>query len=227
MCHNFWFHLFTFCFRFFRLYCIVECTSPQCQEELTPLGVSAVALLPLHTSSPERRITQKEIIAGEERPKYVLQSQYKPSPGMKWNMSSPTYPTVVMYIADMYVHIYYIQYSISYSICIRSIFIHCYLFSIYVQMHLVRHMWICFASLYICICWYYVLSFRFQWCVFLLYYYRYLCYESLTQQYSLSFVMRVKYLNIIGIKFTLNPFDHVEVKFSRVGATEDWVMGSN
>lgn len=37
-----------------------------------------MALLPLHTSSPERRITQKEIIAGEERPKYVLQSQYKP-----------------------------------------------------------------------------------------------------------------------------------------------------
>lgn len=47
---------------------------------MAPLGVPAVALLPIHTSSPERRITQKEIIAGEERPKYVLQSQYKPSP---------------------------------------------------------------------------------------------------------------------------------------------------
>lgn len=57
---------------------LLECNSSQCGEELTPIGVPAVALLPLHTSSPERRITQKEIIAGEERPKYVLQSQYKP-----------------------------------------------------------------------------------------------------------------------------------------------------
>ncbi|XP_073830979.1 uncharacterized protein isoform X4 [Musca autumnalis] len=59
-----------------------ECHSPQCQEDLTtaPLGVPAVAILPLHTSSPERRITQKEIIAGEERPRYVLQAQYKSSP---------------------------------------------------------------------------------------------------------------------------------------------------
>ncbi|XP_037828755.1 uncharacterized protein LOC119616463 isoform X2 [Lucilia sericata] len=58
-----------------------ECNSPQCQEDLqAPLGVPAVALLPIHTSSPERRMTQKEIIAGEERPRYVLQAQYKSSP---------------------------------------------------------------------------------------------------------------------------------------------------
>ena len=54
----------------------------QCQQEIAPLGVPAVTLLPLHTSSPERRITQKEIVAGEERPKYVVQSQYKSSPGL-------------------------------------------------------------------------------------------------------------------------------------------------
>ncbi|XP_046801426.1 uncharacterized protein LOC111688804 isoform X3 [Lucilia cuprina] len=58
-----------------------EYNSSQCQEDLqAPLGVPAVALLPIHTSSPERRMTQKEIIAGEERPRYVLQAQYKSSP---------------------------------------------------------------------------------------------------------------------------------------------------
>lgn len=68
----------------FVFFVLAECHSPQCQEDLTtaPLGVPAVAILPLHTSSPERRITQKEIIAGEERPRYVLQAQYKSSPGM-------------------------------------------------------------------------------------------------------------------------------------------------
>lgn len=80
----------------------VECTSPQCQEELTPLGVSAVALLPLHTSSPERRITQKEIIAGEERPKYVLQSQYKPSPGMKCYANVMKYELIYLPISTTY-----------------------------------------------------------------------------------------------------------------------------
>ena len=30
-----------------------------------------VALVPLQSASPERRVTQKEIIAGEERPKYL------------------------------------------------------------------------------------------------------------------------------------------------------------
>lgn len=36
-----------------------------------------MALVPLQTSSPERRITQKEIIAGEERPKYLLIKQHQ------------------------------------------------------------------------------------------------------------------------------------------------------
>lgn len=68
-------------FGFVLLSSLTECTSPRCREDEIP-PITAVALLPLHTSSPERRITQKEIIAGEERPKYVLQAQYKPSPGM-------------------------------------------------------------------------------------------------------------------------------------------------
>lgn len=74
---------------------LLECNSSQCGEELTPIGVPAVALLPLHTSSPERRITQKEIIAGEERPKYVLQSQYKPQAAAaagKFHMPRPNSP---------------------------------------------------------------------------------------------------------------------------------------
>ncbi|XP_037931215.1 uncharacterized protein LOC119666025 [Teleopsis dalmanni] len=57
-----------------------ECNSTRCQEEITSLNVPAMALLPLHTSSPERRITIKEIVAGEERPKYLLSTQYKPLP---------------------------------------------------------------------------------------------------------------------------------------------------
>lgn len=39
-----------------------------------------VALLSIQATSPERRFTQKEIIAGEERPKYVLTKQH-PDPG--------------------------------------------------------------------------------------------------------------------------------------------------
>lgn len=61
---------------------VTGCYGAQCQKDLTnQLGTPAVALLPLHTSSPERRITQKEIIAGEERPRYLLQLPYKSSPG--------------------------------------------------------------------------------------------------------------------------------------------------
>ncbi|XP_037041361.1 uncharacterized protein LOC119078050 isoform X3 [Bradysia coprophila] len=52
-----------------------ECVSP-CSDENTTLEVPHVALVPIQTSSPERRITsQKEIIAGEERPKYLLIKQ--------------------------------------------------------------------------------------------------------------------------------------------------------
>ena len=55
---------------------------------------------------------------------------------------------------------------------------------------------------------------------FLLYYYCYLRAESLTQSHALSFAVSAKYLSIIGKKFTLNAFDHIEVKFNRVGGTE-------
>lgn len=43
------------------------------------MNVPHVALVPIQTSSPERRITQKEIIAGEERPKYLLIKQHQDS----------------------------------------------------------------------------------------------------------------------------------------------------
>lgn len=36
-----------------------------------------VALLSIQATSPERRFTQKEIIAGEERPKYLLVKQHQ------------------------------------------------------------------------------------------------------------------------------------------------------
>lgn len=41
-----------------------------------------MALLSIQATSPERRFTQKEIIAGEERPKYLLiKHQETPSTG--------------------------------------------------------------------------------------------------------------------------------------------------
>lgn len=59
-----------------------ECVSP-CSDENTTLEVPHVALVPIQTSSPERRITsQKEIIAGEERPKYLLIKQLQEAQGM-------------------------------------------------------------------------------------------------------------------------------------------------
>lgn len=36
-----------------------------------------MALLSIQATSPERRFTQKEIIAGEERPKYLLIKQHQ------------------------------------------------------------------------------------------------------------------------------------------------------
>lgn len=45
------------------------------------MEVPHVALVPIQTSSPERRITsQKEIIAGEERPRYLLIKQHQDPP---------------------------------------------------------------------------------------------------------------------------------------------------
>lgn len=59
----------------FLLFFNAECVSPAPEE--IPVNVSHVALVPMQTSSPERRITQKEIIAGEERPKYLLIKQHQ------------------------------------------------------------------------------------------------------------------------------------------------------
>lgn len=56
---------------------IVECESP-CSEEISPIDGPRVALVPIKTTSPERRITQKEIIAGEERPKYLSIKHHEP-----------------------------------------------------------------------------------------------------------------------------------------------------
>ncbi|XP_055548546.1 uncharacterized protein LOC129732077 isoform X2 [Wyeomyia smithii] len=59
-----------------------ECDS-QCSDDISPLmeaplpphATLPIALVPLQKSSPERRITQKEIIAGEERPKFLTIKQ--------------------------------------------------------------------------------------------------------------------------------------------------------
>lgn len=54
-----------------------ECDS-QCSEEASPMEVPHVlaigSLVPIQKSSPERR-NQKEIIAGEERPKFLTIKQ--------------------------------------------------------------------------------------------------------------------------------------------------------
>lgn len=41
------------------------------------LALPHMALLSIQATSPERRFTQKEIIAGEERPKYLLIKQHQ------------------------------------------------------------------------------------------------------------------------------------------------------
>lgn len=66
------------CFAIFVLFS--ECTAA-CIEE-NP-AMPHLALIPIQTSSPERRITsQKEIVAGEERPKYLFIKQHQDSHGM-------------------------------------------------------------------------------------------------------------------------------------------------
>lgn len=54
---------------------ILDCISAN-SEETIPV-VPHVALLSIQATSPERRFTQKEIIAGEERPKYLLIKQHQ------------------------------------------------------------------------------------------------------------------------------------------------------
>lgn len=58
---------------------VSECTAACVDENPLP----HVALIPIQTSSPERRITsQKEIVAGEERPKYLFIKQHQDTHGM-------------------------------------------------------------------------------------------------------------------------------------------------
>lgn len=51
-----------------------------------------VAIVPIKTTSPERRVTQKEIIAGEERPKYlaIKQQLEATAQGMEFSAFSDT-----------------------------------------------------------------------------------------------------------------------------------------
>ncbi|XP_039430828.1 uncharacterized protein LOC120413919 isoform X2 [Culex pipiens pallens] len=58
--------------------CDSQCSddiSPMMEPPLPPHATLPIALVPLQKSSPERRITQKEIIAGEERPKFLTIKQ--------------------------------------------------------------------------------------------------------------------------------------------------------
>lgn len=62
-------------FIFLYLFLFLDCISANLDETI-PV-VPHVALLSIQATSPERRFTQKEIIAGEERPKYLLIKQHQ------------------------------------------------------------------------------------------------------------------------------------------------------
>ncbi|XP_055634479.1 uncharacterized protein LOC129774670 isoform X2 [Toxorhynchites rutilus septentrionalis] len=58
--------------------CDSQCSddiSPMMEAPLPPHATLPIALVPLQKFSPERRITQKEIVAGEERPKFLTIKQ--------------------------------------------------------------------------------------------------------------------------------------------------------
>uniref|UniRef100_A0A182JME2 Uncharacterized protein n=1 Tax=Anopheles atroparvus TaxID=41427 RepID=A0A182JME2_ANOAO len=62
--------------------CDSQCSddiSPMLEAPLPPHAALPIALVPLAKSSPERRVTQKEIIAGEERPKFLTIKQVQDS----------------------------------------------------------------------------------------------------------------------------------------------------
>lgn len=67
-----------FCFVFFFFFCHFAALSPH------------MALLSIQATSPERRFTQKEIIAGEERPKYLLIKHQEQVPVTGINVTSTT-----------------------------------------------------------------------------------------------------------------------------------------
>lgn len=71
---------------FICIFISTECDS-QCSEEPSPMEVAPsphvlaiAALVPVQKSSPERR-NQKEIVAGEERPKFLTTTKTEDSQG--------------------------------------------------------------------------------------------------------------------------------------------------
>lgn len=58
------------------------------EAPLPPHATLPIALVPLQKSSPERRITQKEIIAGEERPKFLTIKQVQDASQGKFFLSN-------------------------------------------------------------------------------------------------------------------------------------------
>lgn len=71
-----------------------------------------MALLSIQATSPERRFTQKEIIAGEERPKYLLIKQHQDS------VSSGSSATS----AGIYAHQYTYTYEMFWTFCYVLLF---------------------------------------------------------------------------------------------------------
>lgn len=63
---------------------------------ISPAALSHMALLSIQATSPERRFTQKEIIAGEERPKYMLlkQQQQQQQQSQQQQQDSTTPPAL-------------------------------------------------------------------------------------------------------------------------------------
>lgn len=63
----------------FFLECDSQCSDEASPIEMPPQLLAIGALVPLQKPSPERRGTQKEIIAGEERPKFLTIKQIQES----------------------------------------------------------------------------------------------------------------------------------------------------
>lgn len=55
----------------FQYLFIFQESGSQCSDEVSPPCELPIALVPVTNASPERRIVQKEIIAGEERPRIL------------------------------------------------------------------------------------------------------------------------------------------------------------
>lgn len=101
--------LLNLCFiLFFPKPITTDCSSP-CSDDGEPNkldNVPLVALAPIQTSSPERRIiAQKEIIAGEERPRYLLINNQQPQqqqPQQEMPGNSRVFPYLLYF--DFYIY---------------------------------------------------------------------------------------------------------------------------